>query len=876
MNAQIISVGSELLCGKQCNTNAQYIAQQLKNIGVDVRAQVTVGDSENDIKKATSDALEHSNIVILTGGLGPTPDDITKEAVCSLLNIKLKVDEASLERIEKFFARKGEKMAENNIRQAQLPEGAAAIKNEIGLAPGSILKSGNQCIIMLPGVPSEMKTMFENGVKPFLKSMTGYSAVSKTVNVFSMSESLIAEALSDIMQKKSPTVATYAGGDKTDILVSAKADDIKEAIYEVDSTVEEIERRLGDVVYGIDSPSLQHTVVSQLVTKKLTVATAESCTGGLLSKKITDIAGSSICFGFGVTSYSESAKNGALGVHKETLQEFGAVSAETACQMAVGAMTRANSDLGVAITGYAGPSNSLVEPLGLVFIAVCNKDTVWVKRFELANREKETREYIREMASLHALDMIRRVVNALPIFNSQRLPVSEVPNSIQSNKPASQNVMFRGKSNNQTNEESENINQEVKAFDVSAQSKFMKFVWTLLPNKLDETSEKVRKSVFLTALVALIVSVCYICGFFFSIAQNKNLYTNLEELKTQKPTTSISYPEGYLEEFGVLYQENPDVAGWIEIEGTVLNYPVVQGADNDYYLTHNFYGKKERHGVPFMDYRNNLKELDTNTILHGHNMKSDNQMFSELENYYKGNKALSYYRQHPLITFDTVYERSQWKIFAVFTCNVNTKNGEVFPFYDFLVPQDGDEFTKFVDDVRTMSKFNIPVDVEYGDRLLTLSTCYYDYDGQRLVVMARKVRDGESKTVDVNRAQYNTGENKYVPSEKDDNSSHIFNNIINNNSNFRPQNSSSSKKPTSSIDDSYWTTEDSSSSGIQNPEEDVEDVSTSSNSSNVSTSSDTSTSSDVSTSSETSTSSDTSTSSSASQEPTGSGIAVAE
>ncbi|MEE1280212.1 MAG: competence/damage-inducible protein A [Oscillospiraceae bacterium] len=819
MNAEIISVGSELLSGKQSNTNAVYLSEQLMHIGVEVTLQSTVGDRENDIKKVVSDALGRSNIVIITGGLGPTQDDITKEAVCNLLGIKLKVDEVSLEKIEKFFARKGEKMADNNIRQAQIPEGSVALKNEVGLAPGCILKSGNQCIIMMPGVPYEMQPMFENSVKPFLKTMTGYSTVSKTVNVFGMSESLIAEALDDLIEKKSPIVATYAGGGKTDIFVSSKAEDVKLAIRDVDSTVEEIQRRLGDVVYGVDEPSLQHTVVSQLVSEKITVATAESCTGGLLSKKLTDIAGSSLCFEFGAVSYSESAKNGVLGVHKETLQQFGAVSAETACQMAVGAMSRAGTDMGVSITGYAGPAAALGEPVGLVFIAVCNRETVWVKRFELSNGGKDSRDRIRELASLHALDMIRRVINGFAIFNSQRLPVSEVANSIESRKAAAGAVLFRNQQNAKTeSDEASQQENDTVSFEKGLRGKLMKFLWMLVPNKLDDTGEKVRKSVFLTALVALIVSVCYILGFFLSIEQNKKLYNNLAELKTQKPTTSINYPEGYLEEFGLLYQENPDIAGWIEIGDTVLSYPVVQGVDNDYYLTHNFYGKKERHGVPFVDYRNNLKELDTNTILHGHNMKSDNQMFSELENYYKGNKPLGYYRKHPLITFDTVYEQSKWKIFAVFTCNVNTGNGEVFPYYDFINPADAKEFSKFVDDVRTMSKFNIPVDVEYGDRLLTLSTCYYDYDGQRLVIVARQVRDGESSKVDVNKAAYNKGENKYVPVESEETSSYNYNNIINNNSNYRPQSgsssnsnsNSSSSKPTSSYDEDYWTTPDSS------------------------------------------------------------------
>jgi len=753
MNAEIIAVGSEILSGKQCNTNAQYISEQLRECGIEVSMQTAVGDSESSIKAAVAGALGRCNIVVLTGGLGPTRDDITKQSVCDLLNIKLTVDEASLSKIESYFSHKGEKMAENNLRQAMVPEGCVIVKNDLGLSPGCILKSGNQCIVMLPGPPHEMCPMFKNSVKPFLKNMAGLQSVTKTVNVFGMTESLIASALDDMISKPSPYIATYAEGGKIDICVSAKGDDVNTLQREVDQAVEEIKRRLGDSVYGVDAPSVQHAVVSQLVARKITIATAESCTGGLLSKKITDISGSSLCFGFGVTSYSEDMKNAVLGVSESTLEEFGAVSAETACQMAVGAMNCANSDMGVSITGYAGPAVSLGEPVGLVFISVCNRETVWVKRFELASSGNETRDQIRELATLHAFDMIRRVLNGAAIFNCQRIPISEISNSDEGRDALRGKLLFRAAEPKET--EPQQLEYVPMEGVSGIKAKLGKFAYDLLPNKHDATGEKVRKSVFLTASVALIVSVCYILNFFLGIQQNKNMYNDLEKLKTEKPDATISYPEGYLEQFGLLYQENEDIAGWVEIEGTQLNYPVVQGDDNSYYLTHNFYKKKERHGVPFMDYRNGIDELDFNTVLHGHNMKSDNQMFSELANYYKGGQALTYYRKHPLISFDTVYQQSEWKVFAVFSCSVNTSSDKFFGYYDMLNMASNEEFEAFIEEVRSRSIFNIPVDVQPTDNILTLSTCYYEYDDQRLVVMARKVRSGESSVVDVNSATHN-------------------------------------------------------------------------------------------------------------------------
>ncbi|MBE6788328.1 MAG: competence/damage-inducible protein A [Ruminococcaceae bacterium] len=853
MNAEIIAVGYEVLSGKQCNTNAQYLSLQLNECGVEVTAQVTVGDKMNSIKSAVAEALSRSNIVVLTGGLGPTRDDITKQAVCELLGIKLTVDEESLEKIEAFFKNKGVQMTDNNIRQAMVPEGCVIAKNDVGLSPGCILKSGNQCIVMLPGPPSEMCPMFEKGVKPFIKAMSGMHSFSQTVNVFGMGESLIANVLDDMVVKPSPRIATYSDGGKIDICVSATAEDEYAAQRAVEQSVDEIKRRLGDSVYGVDTDSMQQAVVSQLVSKKLTIAVAESCTGGLLSKKITDISGASLCFGLGTVSYSEDAKKSVLNVSEETLKENGAVSAETACQMAVGAMNKAESDMGVAITGYAGPASSVGEQVGLVFISVCNGETVWVKRYELAPKGNESREKIRETASLYALDMIRRVLMGAAIFNCQRIPVSEISNSEQSREAFKGHLLYRSSEIYNEEEEPETQPETEKKGDDSIKNGFKNLVQNLLPNRKDLLGEKIRKSVFLTASVALIISLCYILNFFLGIQQNKNMYNDLAQLKTETPADTTTYPEGYLEQFGLLYNENKDVAGWIEIEGSQINYPVVKGSDNDYYLTHNFYNKKERHGVPFMDFRNDVKELDFNTILHGHNMKSDNQMFSDLSKYYKGKQAITFYRKNPIISFDTVYEEMDWKIFAVFTCSVNTKSDKYFNYYNVLNPASNEEFETFISDIRERSIFNIPVDVQATDKILTLSTCYYEYSDQRLVVMARKVRDGESTVVDVNSATHNKNDDQQENTSSGDDTS-----IIIPDTSSRPSynNSSSSGRPDSSSANSS-SAQSESSSEMQTSS----DTSSGLGSSEAQTSSDDQTSSDAETSSDAQTSSESQTSS---------------
>lgn len=847
MKAQIIAVGYEVLSGKQCNTNAQYLSQKLLECGVEVVGQGVVGDKESSIKKAVADALTNSNIVILTGGLGPTRDDITKDAVSALLGIELTIHEESLKKIKEFFNNKGIEMPENNVRQAMLPEGSVVLKNDAGLSPGAILKSGNQCIIMLPGPPFEMIPMFEESVIPFIKKISGKYAVTKTVNVFGMGESLIAKALDDMIVKDSPRIATYADMGKIDVCVSMSGDDEDKVCAEVDSAVEEIEKRLGDAVYGVDTASLAQCVVAMLVKERKTVATAESCTGGLIAKKITDISGASLCFELGEVSYSNRIKNEVLSVSLSTLKENGAVSAETACQMAVGVRNRADSDYAVAITGYAGPAASYIEPVGLVFIAVCNRDTVWVKRFELATRGNETREKIRESAALNAFDMLRRVLEGNAIFNCQRIPVCEIENSEQRMEEFKGRVIFEN--SREEKYEQETVLEANERANL-AKKWLKKMAFYLLPNRQDSTYEKVRKSVFLTSSVALIVSICYILGFVFSIQQNKNLYNSLANLKTEIPSENIEYPMEYLEEFALLYGKNEEVAGWIEISGTRINYPVVKTSNNEFYLNHNFNKKKDRHGTPFIDFRNSVNKLDFNTIIYGHNMKSDNQMFSELENYYKGNQAISFYRNNPVISFDSVYEEMDFKIFAVFTCSADENDERFFNYYDTLNPASNEEFEGFINDVRKRSVYNIPVDVKPTDNILTLSTCYYEYDNQRLIIMARRVRDGESIVVNVNGATHNTGEGIIQDEATDDNESII----VTNPTSSRPSYvSTSSKVNTSSSSQSSKPTYSSSSSNTPSSSSEVSTSSENDASSN--------TQSDSETSASTSTSSDTDSSS---------------
>ncbi len=408
MTAEILAVGTELLMGQIANTNAQYISKRLAELGINVYFHTVVGDNSARLEETLKRALQRSDIVITTGGLGPTKDDLTKETIAKTMNRTLVRHDEILDGIRDFFMRKHRIMVSNNEKQAFLPENSIIIPNNNGTAPGCIIEDNGKVVIMLPGPPKEMQPMFNETVFPYLKQKTGVMLVSKMLKVFGIGESELESRLMDLVDNQNnPTIAPYVSYGEVTVRVTARCSSEEEAAMLLEPIVAEIKARLGDMVYAEEGESMEQVVFGLLRQKGLVLATAESCTGGLLAEKITSIPGASGIFERGYVTYANKAKVEDLGVSEETLRKYGAVSQETALEMVKGLAARTGASVSVAITGIAGPDGGTQEkPVGLVYIAVRVPDKTVCKSYELMGN----RERVRNDACIRALDMVRRLI----------------------------------------------------------------------------------------------------------------------------------------------------------------------------------------------------------------------------------------------------------------------------------------------------------------------------------------------------------------------------------------------------------------------------------------------------------------------------------
>ena len=406
MKAELISIGTEILLGDIVNTNAQFLAKELATLGIDVYHQCVIGDNEERVLRAFKEAFDRCDIIITTGGLGPTQDDLTKELGAKYFNKKMILHEPSLEWIKKYLDIKDEEALEANKKQAYFPEGATILPNEKGTAPGAIISENNKTLIILPGPPKEMKSMFNNHVVKYLSDITGEVIKSKTLRIFGIGESLMAKKINDIIQNSTnPTVAPYAKDYEVTLRVTAKEKNEEKCEALINPKCEEIKSILGEYIYGEGETSLDTVVAELLYKKKLSISTAESCTGGMVAATLISYPGISDVFKEGAVTYSNEAKMKRLGVKEETLNNFGAVSEETAREMAEGISREAKTDIGISTTGIAGPGGGTEEkPVGLVYIGVCIKGNVIVEKFNFTG----DREAVRKKATMNALNILRK------------------------------------------------------------------------------------------------------------------------------------------------------------------------------------------------------------------------------------------------------------------------------------------------------------------------------------------------------------------------------------------------------------------------------------------------------------------------------------
>ncbi|WP_125153413.1 competence/damage-inducible protein A [Clostridium rectalis] len=406
MKAEIIAVGTELLLGDILNTNAQYLAKRLADMGINVYHQSVVGDNPLRVKEEFSLAFSRSDIVIATGGLGPTKDDLTKEIGGKFFNKKMVLHKESLKEIQDYFKEQNKPLTENNKKQAYFPEGSIILPNDFGTAPGCIIKNHSKILILLPGPPRENIPMFEKYAASYLEKLTNYVLVSKVLRICGLGESTVVTKISDIIDNQcNPTVAPYAKQNEVTLRLTAKAKTRQEGLNLIKPVELKIKNILKDSIYGENNITLEDTVAKKLIEKNLTISIAESCTGGLLCGKLINYPGISKVLLEGAVTYSNEAKIKRLNVKKETLKNFGAVSKETAMEMAEGIAKSSHTHIGLSTTGIAGPSGGTKEkPVGLVYIGLYIKGTLSYIKLNLAGN----RQNIRYSSVIAALDFLRR------------------------------------------------------------------------------------------------------------------------------------------------------------------------------------------------------------------------------------------------------------------------------------------------------------------------------------------------------------------------------------------------------------------------------------------------------------------------------------
>lgn len=413
---ELLAVGTELLLGNTANTDAQMLSQELSALGLNVYYHSVVGDNPERLRRAVELAMSRADVLITTGGLGPTCDDLTKRVVAEAFGKKLVYHSECARAIRDYFAVSGRVMTDNNLQQAWLPEGCAILENRWGTAPGCAFQSGENYVVMLPGPPRECLPMFREEAAPWLARLSEGVIRSRTLRVFGWGESQVESLLRERMDGlANPTLAPYAKEGEMELRVTAKAADERTAEALIAPVEREVRAVLGGLIYGTGEDSLEKVVLKGLRAQGLTLGTAESCTGGLLAKRLTDLPGASAVFRGGVVSYTNGVKAGVLGVPQTLLDEQGAVCADVARAMAQGARRVLGCDVAVATTGVAGPdSDERGNPVGLVYVAMAAPDGCWVRELHLGGA-RERRDRVRTLAANHAFDMVRRWLTGLEI-----------------------------------------------------------------------------------------------------------------------------------------------------------------------------------------------------------------------------------------------------------------------------------------------------------------------------------------------------------------------------------------------------------------------------------------------------------------------------
>ncbi len=727
MYAEIIGAGSQTQ--RLLEWLSPHLPRELAALGVRLGAITDAQDDPKALRSALAAALGRSDIVITIGGLGPGGRLNVKEIIAGGLGLELVPHEATLRRLRAWCDFMEVPFTTQTASLAYMPQGAELFEAEAPGSPGFALRETSQCILMLPDGEEELAAMLTGQVMDYLADFAGCRSESRTARVYGLPFEEVCDRLGDLVHCKNPVAAVYRSGRELLVRCTGLGEDRRQAASGCRMMLDEVCDRLAGEVYGLGSDTMEKALVELLRRRGIRLSVAESGTAGMLSRRLNGQPGAREVFLLGVLADTPEKKSGALGVPEKLMKKFGELSPQTAAAMALGALEEGGASLGLAV---CGGENFGAAP---VYLALTDGESAWVQALTPGSQGAPDAEE----AALSAMNLARRYLALLP---------QELPGAIPLERA------MQGKKRGERKKPGKKSPAKARsAAGEEAPAKKRPWYGAFLPCKGDGGGEIARKMILIVLILVFLCSAGYLVYYKWDSYHNAQLSHGVESLYhlgEEGEVDTSNLPDGWLAKFAALYEINPDIRGWLSIDGTQLSYPVVQTTDNDFYHRRNFYKESNNHGVPYIDYLCDVQKPSDNIIIYGHNMR-DGQMFGELINY----ENLAYYKEHPVISFDSVYEENDYKIVSVFITNVYERDGPVFHYIDFIDAASEAEYNEFINQVKIRSLINTGVDAVYGDKLLTLSTCTYEFSDARLVVVARQVRDGESAEMDTSSATYN-------------------------------------------------------------------------------------------------------------------------
>ena len=681
--AEIIAVGDEVLTGRIQDTNSTFLSGELQKLGFRVGHRQVVGDSEREVYNALKAAAARSDVIVFSGGLGPTKDDLTKEVVARSFEKKLVFDESVYEEIEAFFKSRGIEPQKNNRKQALVPEGSIVLHNDNGTAPGIIIRKGYQAVVLLPGPPHELQPLFLDKAAPYLREMTGLAQREASLMVIGIPESELETMIQEQLYGDNPYCALYASEGTVEIHVTATGDTEEEADQLVSEKVKAFKDVLGDAVYAESRKEISEAVVEKLLENKKTVAVAESCTGGIVCSQITAIAGSSACFEYGAATYADWTKDSFLDVSPTLISKYTAVSSVVAVEMARGVRKKGKADYGVSITGIAGPGkgNYLDKEVGQVFIAVCDKKKAVVKEFRFG--DKRSREIIRTLSAKNAFDMLRRFMDSLPIEGGK-----------------------------------EYLPSQIADMERTAEPRTKAGIWA-------------KKTVTTAVALGVLFSGCVFASHNISASGDRAVY---EKLNT---TYNEEYEEDSAEALENVLSSNEDAIGWLYGAEGEISTPVVRDRGDGFYGDHDFFKDSNQYGCAYALEDTPLDGAAENIVITA-SKEGKGILFSNLPNYLQQ----SYTSKHRFMNFRSRENTGLYEVYSVFLLD----EAEGIDGYVFTTSfRDEVAFRQFVISTKMRSIYSTDLPLSMTDSFLTL-ICPMDeeWEGCKLVVVAKKVKGTEA------------------------------------------------------------------------------------------------------------------------------------